>query len=437
MVGPRAALASNVADNFAVESTLASPSRQAVILCGGLGTRLGRLTARAPKPLLTVAGRPFLETLLSEIGRQGFDRIILLAGFEGAKIAEFAKHSSAARRFDLAIDVIVEGEPLGTAGALLGVRDRLDEEFLLLNADSWFDINLLELCRFARERHPDTLISMALRWSDDRSRYGVAKLGGERIVDFDDTRTQTSGPALVNAGLYYLRRDVLTRFGNDRSLEIDVLPRLAREGVVAGRRFDGFFIDIGVPQTYAAAQGEIPARLKKPAVFLDRDGVLNLDVGYLGSLDRFQWMAGAFSAVRRLNDAGYYVFLVTNQAGVARGLYGERDVQHLHRWMQDVLRGEGAHLDDIRYCPDHPEAIDLRYKRASGWRKPEPGMIHDLIKTWPLDLERSFFVGDKQTDMEAARRAGLPGFLFRGIDLDAFLAACIASSSERICASAS
>jgi D-glycero-D-manno-heptose 1,7-bisphosphate phosphatase len=406
------------------------PPRRAVILCGGLGTRLGGLTARVPKPLLPVAGTPFLEILLAEIGRQGFDRITLLAGFEGAQIAEFAKQTPAARRFGLSIDVVIEAEPLGTSGALFAVRDAVDEDVLLINGDSWFDINLLALCRFAGTRHPDALIAMALRRSEDGSRYGVAKLDGERIVDFDDSRTRSLSPALVNAGIYLLRRDALDQFGGKRSLENDVLPELAKRGKIAGLPFDGFFVDIGVPHAYAGAQWQIPARLTKPAAFLDRDGVLNRDLGHVGSKDRFEWMPGAFSAVRRLNDAGYYVFLVTNQAGVARGYYGERDVQELHRWMQRALRAEGAHLDDIRYCPDHPEAFDPQYKKASDWRKPEPGMILDLMKAWPLDLERSFVVGDKETDMEAARRARVTGFRYRGGDLDAFVAECIATSSR-------
>jgi D-glycero-D-manno-heptose 1,7-bisphosphate phosphatase len=199
---------------------------------------------------------------------------------------------------------------------------------------------------------------------------------------------------------------------------------------MAGQPFDSFFVDIGLPKAYMAAQTEIPTQLMKPAVFLDRDGVLNRDFGHVGSPDRFEWMPGALSAVRRLNETGYYVFLISNQAGVARGLYNERHVQHLHQWMQRALRTEGAHLDDIRYCPDHPEALELRYKRSSGWRKPEPGMILDLIRAWPLDLERSFVVGDKETDMEAARRAGVPGFLYSGGDLDAFIAECIATTSS-------
>jgi D-glycero-D-manno-heptose 1,7-bisphosphate phosphatase len=405
---------------------MAESPRRAVILCGGLGKRLGELTACAPKPLLPIGGRPFLEILLEQLGRQGFDRITLLAGFEGAQVAHFAAHTPAAKRFDLTVSVVIETEPLGTAGALFAARTILDEEFVLLNGDTWFDINLLALCRFSDRQASEVPITLALRRSEDSSRYGIVTLSGDRIVDFRNSRNSAS-EALVNAGVYFVRRNALTEFGNKRSLEQDVLPELARRDRLAGQPFEGFFIDIGVPQAYAAAQIEIPTRLRKPAAFLDRDGVLNRDFGHVGSPTDVEWMPGAVSAVRRLNDAGYYVFLITNQAGVARGYYSECDVQELHRWMQRTLRAQGAHLDDIRYCPDHPQSSDPRYQKRSDWRKPQPGMILDLIRNWPIDLDRSFVIGDKETDLEAARRARTVGYLYPGGDLDAFVAKCIAA----------
>jgi len=145
----------------------------------------------------------------------------------------------------------------------------------------------------------------------------------------------------------------------------------------------------------------------RPAVFMDRDGTLNEDLGYVHRSADFRWFPGAVAAVRRLNEAGYYVFVVTNQAGVARGLFDEAAVRGLHGWMNEELRAAGAHIDDLRYCPHHPEASVASYRVACACRKPAPGMILDLMKIWPVLAERSVMIGDKDIDAAAGRAAGI------------------------------
>jgi D-glycero-D-manno-heptose 1,7-bisphosphate phosphatase len=170
---------------------------------------------------------------------------------------------------------------------------------------------------------------------------------------------------------------------------------------------------------------------QKPAAFLDRDGVINHDDGYIGYRDRVRWITNSAQAIRRLNDQNYFVFLFTNQAGVARGLYTEDELRTLHDWMLGELTAQGARIDDVRYCPHHPEGSVEGYLEDHPWRKPAPGMILDLMAHWPVRHAGSFVIGDRATDIEAATAAGLPGFLFAGGDLDAFVADVLRQTSVR------
>jgi D-glycero-D-manno-heptose 1,7-bisphosphate phosphatase len=158
-------------------------------------------------------------------------------------------------------------------------------------------------------------------------------------------------------------------------------------------------------------------------VFFDRDGVLNRDVGYLHRPEEFEWLEGAKTAIRLCNEAGYFVFVVTNQAGVARGYYEESDVEALHAWMRQELAREGAHIDAFEYCPHHLDGVRPEYRRACRRRKPQPGMVLDLLTRWPVDKQASFLIGNTQGDLDAAAGAGIRSYLYEGGDLAAFVAA--------------
>lgn len=389
--------------------------RQCAVLVGGLGARLGDLTAHTPKPLLPCGDRPFLAWLLRELVRFGVEEFVLLAGFGAGAVRAAVPMLSAL--LPRAARIVVSDEPgrAGTGGALYHARGLLDHRFLLCNGDTLFDCNLAPLLS-----EDAAVARMLLRRLDDASRYGAVTLDGDRVIAFSE-RSALGAPGIINAGVYLFDRRLIDEVAPVCSLEADVLPQLAARDVLRGTVGKGYFRDIGIPDDFVCAQREVPRVVHRPALFLDRDGVVNVDHGYVGTRDRFEWTPGALKAIRAATDAGWHVFVVTNQSGVARGLYDEAAVIALHRWMADEVRHAGGTIDDIRYCPFHEDAVVPAYRRASDWRKPAPGMLLDLMRAWELDPSRCVLVGDRDSDIAAARAAGIAGELFTGGNLAEFV----------------
>lgn len=391
---------------------------QCVILLGGLGTRLGGLTRDTPKPLLPVGGTPFVELLIREALRMGFFRILLLAGYKSERVQTLVTELRETLPAGATIDVEVEAEPLGTGGAVVNALSMLDERFLLINGDTWFDCNWNVLCM----RHDDDSATLAVREVPIADRYETINFATDgRVLGVFPRGQNGTPPWYVNGGGYCFSRQDFAGFHGKFSLEEQVLPALAKTGRLRAHAFDGYFLDIGVPESYERSQTEVPEQRCRPALFLDRDGVLNHDAGYVGTIDRFQWIDGAKEAVRLANDLGYYVFVVTNQAGIGRGFYSPENVAQLFNWMNTELRAVGAHIDDWRFCPYHPEAVLPEYQCNHLWRKPEPGMLLDIMEHWDVDIEASLLVGDQASDVLAARRAGIAAHLFEGGNLYDFV----------------
>lgn len=395
---------------------------QFVMLVGGSGSRLGEATRSTPKPLLDVGGRPFVEYLVSEAARRGFSKMLLLAGRHADKVRAFVSDRAVAERYGIAVQTIVEPAPLGTGGALMNAADMLDQEFLLANGDSWFDFNWLDLVM--RTRAAGFPAGVALRRVAVADRYETLEIDGHRVSCLHARHTSARN-ALINGGVYYFTRAALDGLDGVRSLENDLLPRLVDRRCLAGFEHPGFFIDIGIPDTLAEARTTVAAQRLRPAAFLDRDGVLNVDRGYVHRPEDFAWIEGAKQAVKLLNDRGYYVFVVTNQAGIARGYFDVGQLQQMQQWISEELRAEGAYLDDWRYCPYHRDGVVQRFRGDHPWRKPSGGMIADLFAHWPIAAPGSFLVGDKPSDIAAAETNRVPGFLFPGGDLKQFVSEII------------
>jgi len=400
---------------------------QCVILAGGLATRLGTITREVPKPVLEVGERPFLFWLMRELQRYGVTEFLILTGHLSHAVEEAVTTAADSLPKSTRLSFSHEPSPLGTAGALRHAAALLAPRFLLCNGDTLFDTNLAALLAAAAADPPETLARLLLCDLPDASRYGVVTLHGDQVTAFHE-RPPAGTPGLINAGLYAVNRAILDHCPQTGSLERDVLPALATAGALRATTGHGFFVDIGIPEDLETARHDVAAVVTRPALFLDRDGVINHDHGYVGTTDRFDWVDGALDAIRLATDHGWHVFVVSNQSGVARGLYTEADVTALMSWIADEARRHGGTIDDYRTCPYHPEATIPAYRRDSDWRKPAPGMILHLAGAWHLNLQHCVMIGDQSIDLEAARRAHITGHIFPGGNLATFIAPIVAAA---------
>jgi len=385
--------------------------KQCVVLVGGKGTRLGDVTVNFPKPLLSINSKPFLEYLLSYIERYGFKEVLLLAGHANIEIIKFANNY---KNSSLNVEVIVEKTPLGTGGSLINAYEKLDDIFFMLNGDSLLDGNWLSIISDLKE---DINISMALTEVSDSGRYGAVKLSKKTVVSFEEKRKETKSiPGLINAGIYCVRKKILKDIGLKKiSFEKDILPALVSEKKVAGKKIAGYFIDIGTQETLKEAN--LTQWLKnRKAVILDRDGTLNEDRGYTYKAEDLIWKPGAKEFIKNLNKRNYYVFVATNQSGIARGKYSEDDMHKFHDKMQEELMKSGAYIDKFYYCPYHRDGIKLKYKKESNDRKPNTGMLEKITKEWSLNKKNLFFIGDSASDLECANNFKIKAYKYNGKD---------------------
>jgi len=392
--------------------------RQCAILAGGMGTRLGEITRDTPKPVLNVAGHPFLSWPMREFLRFGVEEFVILSGHLAPELEKLVHGAAAALPRKVTIKFSEEPIRAGTGGALYHAQHLLDDRFLMCNGDSLFATNLAPFLKnFTDDGEEDTSDGrVLLRAIPDISRYGVVELEGSTIKSFAQKATHP-GSGLINAGIYAFNRGIFKTLSPQCSLEADILPALARAGRLRGEVGQGYFIDIGIPSDLARAQTELRRQLSRPAIIFDRDGVINIDHNYVGTKERWEWTPTALDAIRLATSAGFYVFIATNQSGIARGYYTEPQFFTLMDWVADQFRHHGGTLDDYRHSPFHPEATLEQFRKSSDCRKPAPGMLRDLLIAWEISPQNATMIGDQPSDMQAAEAAGVQSVLFKGADL--------------------
>ena len=394
---------------------------QAVIMAGGKGTRLRAITNdEIPKPMAPVAGKPILEWQIDCLRRQGIGDIILIIGHLGHKIREYFKDGAA---FGVKISYIEETEPLGTAGALSMLPEHLTgSSFFLIFGDVLFDIDLERMRRFHEEKKAAATLFVHPNVHPFDSDLVVCDAQG-RVQRFDSKHNVRDYwyQNCVNAGFYLLDCSVCSRVpaGQKTDLEKDVLSTMIGDGAaVYGYCSPEYIKDVGTVERIRRAEQELTSgfiagrNLTKPqrAIFLDRDGTINRKNGLIYQEDQFELEPCAVEAIRTINSSGYLAIVVTNQPVVARGLCQIEDVERIHKKMETLLGREGVYLDDLCYCPHHPDKgypeENPAYKIPCHCRKPDIGMLEDCVRKYNIDRAVSWVVGDTTVDIQMGKNAG-------------------------------
>ena len=400
-----------------------------VIMAGGRGTRIAELFPNIPKPLIPVDGMPILEREIRSLASQGFKDLILTVGYLADKIIAYFGDGI---QFGVKIDYFVEETPLGNAGALFQLREKIgDEPFFLLNADAAFDVDFNRMLDF--HKNHGGLVSLFTHPNShpyDSGLIIVDKDGHvEKWLSKEDERPQWYNNR-VNAGLHIIDPEVLdlslknldldptTGFPKGKvDLDRQILKPLCGTGKMFCYDSPEYVKDMGTPERFHLVEadyknGVVQAKNlhnKQKAIFLDRDGVINKHIGFLRHIDDFELIEGVSDAIRLINQSGYLAIVVTNQPVIARGEVTWDELHEIHRKMETLLGKDGAYIDGLYICPHHPdkgfEGERLEYKFDCDCRKPKPGMLLQAAKDFNIDLSQSYMIGDNSTDVEAGRNA--------------------------------
>ncbi len=388
-----------------------------VIMAGGKGTRIAQVNATVPKPMIPIEGKPILEYQIETLKNQGYTDIILIVGHMGNVIQEYFGDGA---EFGVQISYIIEEQPLGTAGALYFLKDEIKDDFLLLNGDIIFDVDIQKFLEYhCNQRTAATILThpnshpydSGIIIADDKNRV-------TNWLHKEDERLWYKNR--VNAGLHMFSPRIFESFHEAKKCDLDrdVLKPLIKEGELSVYDSPEYIKDMGTPDRYYAViedikSGKVSAKNlknKQKAIFLDRDGTINKYVGFLTDINEFELLDGVTEAIKMINESGYLAIVVTNQPVIARGEVSVEELQEIHNKMETLLGQAGAYIDDIFYCPHHPhkgyEGERPEYKIECECRKPKPGMLFAAAEKYNIDLSESWMIGDGENDIEAGKNAG-------------------------------
>ena len=396
---------------------------KAVFLAGGIGSRIAEMNPKVPKPMLRLNGKPVLEYGVEALKCQGITDFIFVVGYRHEVIQEWFGDG---KRLGVRITYYVEEFPLGTAGALWHLHKNLAGDFLLVNGDIIFDIDIARF--FKRYKKYGGIATIFTHPNNHPFDSTLVEIGSNSRVTGWIQREEGRGwyQNRVNAGIHifserlfeWMAKKGMSEEMTKRDLDRDILKPLMSEGVLYAYNSSEYVKDMGTPERFRIVEqdlysGRVQSRnlkQKQKAVFLDRDGTINEYRGFLTEISQFRLLDHVGEAIRKLNETGWLVIVVTNQPVIARGEVTIEQLEEIHKKMETLLGKEGAYVDAVYYCPHHTdrgfEGERLEYKITCDCRKPKPGMILKAAAEFNIDLEKSWMVGDSDSDIHAGRTAG-------------------------------
>lgn len=388
-----------------------------VIMAGGKGTRIAVVNSEVPKPMITILDKPILEYQIECLKKQGYKDLIITVGHLGKCIREYFQNGA---RFGVNIDYIEENEPLGTAGALYYLKDKLREDFLLINGDIIFDVDIKRFLSYHKKNKG--IVTILTHPNDHPYDSGIIVADYDGLViqwlSKEDNRQWYQNR--VNAGMHICSPKIFEYFSELKKVDLDrdILKKLVLSRKLVAYDSPEYIKDMGTPERYYEVINDIASKKvykknlfhKQKAIFIDRDGTINKYVGFLNNIDNFELLEGVAEAICKINHSDYLAIVITNQPVIARGEVTINELQEIHNKMETLLGEKGAYLDAIYYCPHHQdkgfEGERLEYKVVCECRKPKPGLIYQARDKFNIDLAESYMIGDEQTDILTGIAAG-------------------------------